>query len=193
MQLPIRTVLQDNMGIELDNMQTHERADVKALLNAVILDGQTYPQVQPLSEEEFTAYWMNKDAFVVRVVDESEDKSERNMRTFQDTCKGSCKILGAFYLKPNFPGRCSHICNAGFIVQPSMRGKGIGRYMAENMLAIAQSKGYSAVMFNLIFATNIPSLNLWKSLGFSILGTIPKAVHLGDDRFIDAVMMYRSL
>ena len=183
MQLPIQTILKDGSRIELDVMRREEKADVRELFNIVIIEGQTYPQAQPLSEEEFAAYWMNRDAFVVRTVDDSQGNV--NMK--------SGKILGAFYLKPNFPGRCSHICNAGFIVQPSARGLGIGRYMGENMLAIATAKGYTAVMFNVIFSTNTASLNLWKSLDFSILGIIPNAAELIDGRKADAVIMYRAL
>jgi len=103
------------------------------------------------------------------------------------------EVLGAFYLKPNFPGWCSHICNAGFIVQPAMRGQGIGRWMAETMLAIAPTKGYTAVMFNLVFATNEPSLNLWRSLGFSTIGRIPQAARLSEAASVDAIMLYRTL
>jgi hypothetical protein len=79
----------------------------------VILEGQTYPQKQPLSPSEFAAYWLNQDAFVVRTAAESATQQAK-------------EILGALYLKPNFPGRCRHICNAGFIVQPRDRGSGIG-------------------------------------------------------------------
>ncbi|MBW4516426.1 MAG: GNAT family N-acetyltransferase [Timaviella obliquedivisa GSE-PSE-MK23-08B] len=182
MQLPIQTTLKDGTRIELDEMSGDEKEDVRALLNIVIIEGQTYPQAQPLSEEEFAAYWMSQDTFVVRLVDDSAGRT--NLRE---------KIWGAFYLRPNFPGRCSHICNAGFIVQPSARGLGIGRYMGETMLAIARAKGYTAVMFNVIFSTNTPSLNLWKSLDFSIVGTIPNAVNFIDGKKADAVIMYRAL
>ncbi|NJR38841.1 MAG: GNAT family N-acetyltransferase [Leptolyngbyaceae cyanobacterium CSU_1_4] len=183
MQLPIQTTLKDGTRIELDDMRRDEQEDVRTLLNVVILEGQTYPQAQPLSEEEFAAYWMSQDTFVVRLLDDSAKKINLEGK----------QILGAFYLKPNFPGRCSHICNAGFIVQPSARGLGIGRYMGETMLAIALAKGYTAVMFNLIFSTNTPSLNLWKSLDFSVLGIIPNAVHLPNNQQADVVMMYRAL
>ena len=39
-------------------------------------------------------YFLSHAAFVVR-----------------DVASGA--VLGAFYVKPNFPGRCSHICNGG--------------------------------------------------------------------------------
>lgn len=102
-------------------------------------------------------------------------------------------LVGAFFIKPNFPGRCRHICNAGFIVQPEMRGLGIGRWMGEALLKIAPSLGYSAVMFNLVFATNLASIALWNSLDFEIIGRIPNAADLADGTVTDALMFYRSL
>jgi ribosomal protein S18 acetylase RimI-like enzyme len=175
---PIRKSLA-NAVVELDEMRSDEVEEVRALLNGAIAEGQSYPQSQPLNEAGFAAYWMNRDAFVVRVVDGTETLAPG-------------KILGAFYIKPNFPGRGSHICNAGFIVQPSARGQGLGRWMGESMLAIAREKGYEAVMFNFVFANNTASLNLWKSLGFSIIGIIPNGVKL-DDGVVDGVVMYRGL
>ena len=43
-------------------------------------------------------------------------------------------ILGCFYIKPNFPGRCAHICNGGFIVNPNYRGKFIQQPVAAYIL-----------------------------------------------------------
>ena len=162
-------------------MQPQEQEQVRQLLNVIILEGQTYPQRQPLTETEFVSYWASHDAFVVRAVRGASKQ------------KSSQEILGAFYLKPNFPGRCSQICNAGFIVEPTVRGQGIGRWMGKSMLAIAAQKGYEAVMFNLVFATNTPSINLWQSLGFKTIGQIPQAVRLAEGRQVDALILYRSL
>ncbi len=65
--------------------------------------------------------------------------------------------------------------------------------MGETMLAIARSLGYQAVIFNLVFETNIPSIKLWESLKFQTIGRIPAAVELEDDSYIDALIMYREL
>jgi len=172
--LPIRQQLKAGESIELDWMITQEKEAVRELLNQVIVEGLTYPQANPLSETEFAAYWLVADAFVVRKIPDSE-------------------VLGAFYIKPNFPGRCSHICNAGFIVQPEYRGKGIGKLMGEKMLEIAANLGYKAVMFNLVFASNIASIKIWQSLGFELIGRIPAAAHLKDGRVVDALMFYKDL
>lgn len=198
MQLPIQTTLNSGAAIELDYMHPHERETVRALLNYFVDEGTTYPQDHPLSEEEFAAYWMSRDAFVVRAVRSSfpdgvTAPTPGHHNIAKDSIKQPPEILGAFYLKPNFPGRCSHICNAGFIVQPATRGQGIGRYMGESMLAIARAKGYRAVMFNLVFETNIPSLKLWESLGFTTIGRIPRAAQLATGQTVDALMLYYSL
>ncbi|HEY9301485.1 MAG TPA: N-acetyltransferase, partial [Phormidium sp.] len=173
-KLPIRQELKTGELIQLDWMLPEETDAVRALFNQVVIEGQTYPQEKPVSEAEFAAYWLVKDAFVVRESNSNE-------------------IFGAFYIKPNFPGRCSHICNAGFIVQPEQRGKGIGKFMGEKMLEIAARLGYQAVMFNLVFASNIASIKVWQSLGFKMIGRIPAAANLKDGAVVDALMLYRKL
>jgi L-amino acid N-acyltransferase YncA len=172
MQLPLSKILKDDTPVELDRMRPQEEPMVRELLNAVILEGQTYPQEFPLSEKEFAAYWLVSQAFVVRSGDE---------------------ILGGFYLKPNFPGRSGHTANAGFIVSPHARGKGIGRLMGETMLHLARQEGFEAVIFNLVFETNVASIHLWKSLGFQVVGKIPQAVKLVNGSMIDALIMHRKL
>ncbi|MEH1927980.1 GNAT family N-acetyltransferase [Nostoc sp.] len=179
MDFPLVQVLKSGILVELDYMHPQEQEVVRALLNVVIVEGKTYPQKQPLSPAEFSAYWLSQDAFVIRT-------------SVEDATHKPKEILAAFYLKLNFPGRCSHICNAGFIVQPGLRGQGIGRFMGEAMLLIAANLGYEAVMFNLVFETNIPSITLWQSLGFEIIGRIPHAAKLGQ-QVVDALIMYRAL
>lgn len=180
MNIPLYKVLKNGTTVELDYIKPQEYEEVRTLLNLIIDEGKTYPQKQPLSQPDFAAYWLSKDAFVVRVAGE-------------DCTYKPQTILGSFYIKPNFPGRCSHICNAGFIVQPELRGRGIGRFMGESMLLIAAQLGYQAVMFNLVFETNIPSITLWQSLGFDIIGSIPNAAKLVDGKVIKGLMMYKEV
>jgi L-amino acid N-acyltransferase YncA len=186
MELPFTFQLKDATPVVLDQMQPGEVETVRDLLNQVVVEGVSYPQAQPLSPSDFQAYWMKGEAFVVRRALGAGEDSTARATTAQT-------IIGAFYLKPNFPGRCSHICNAGFIVPPEVRGQGVGRLMGEAMLDLARDRGYRAVMYNLIFETNLPSLKLWESLGFQEIGRIPGAAHLPDGRYVDAIMLYCAL
>jgi L-amino acid N-acyltransferase YncA len=180
--LPIYRETKSALPVVVDKMRPAESETVRAMLNAVILEGASYPQSSPLTAEAFANYWLKGDAFVVR-----ESPPPQGIHTSPST------IMGAFYLKPNFPGRCSHICNAGFIVAPERRGQGLGRLMGEAMLDLARDRGYRAVMYNLVFATNVPSLRLWESMGFQEIGRIPEGAHLPDGQYVDAVMLYKSL
>jgi RimJ/RimL family protein N-acetyltransferase len=69
----------------------------------------------------------------------------RGGRSWQE-CVGGC-----YYIKPNYPGRASHNCNAGFIVPPSGRGNGSGGGLAKSFLTYAPALGYRASVFNLVF------------------------------------------
>lgn len=150
------------------------------MFNQIVLEGNSYPQSDPLTVAAFASYWLKGSAFVVRL--SSNGQSQANET-----------IIAAFYIKPNFPGRCGHICNAGFIVAPEMRGQGLGRLMGEAMLDLAKDLGYRAVMYNLVFETNVPSLKIWESMGFQEIGRVPEAACLSSDRYVDAIMLYKSL
>lgn len=75
--------------------------------------------------------------------------------------------------------------------------------MALAFIKIVPILGYKASMFNLVFANNIPSIRLWRSLGFQEIGRVPKAGYLRktnqadeptkheiEEEFLDAIMFY---
>ena len=55
------------------------------------------------------------------------------------------------YIKPNFPGRCGHICNHGFMVKRAHRECGIGGFMLRCALPLSKILGYRACYYNLVF------------------------------------------
>lgn len=74
------------------------------LFNAEIEDGNTYPQEELLHEAQFRAYFLGYDAFVVL-----QGKSGSQIDLDDGTVDWAAELLGFFYVKPNFPGRCSHV------------------------------------------------------------------------------------
>jgi ribosomal protein S18 acetylase RimI-like enzyme len=107
--------------------------------------------------------------------------------------QGGGELAGAFYLKPNWPGRAAHVANAGFIVAPEWRNRGLGSLLGETMLEQARRFGYRSVIFNLVFADNAPARHLWKKLGFVELALLPGAVRRRDGSYGDALIMWKSL
>lgn len=103
------------------------------------------------------------------------------------------EILGTYYIKPNQPGLGSHVCNAGYMVSAKARGKGIGRSMCAHSLKEAVKLGFKAMQYNLVAATNVFAIQLWKEMGFEIVGTLPKGFNHKTRGLVDAHIMYQLL
>ncbi|CAL9285028.1 N-acetyltransferase family protein [Streptomyces sp. SudanB182_2057] len=101
-------------------------------------------------------------------------------------------VVGSAYLTPNYGGPAARVANAGFMVDPEHAGHGTGRALATHVLAEARAHGYRAMVFNAVVETN-PAVALWTSLGFTILGTVPKAFEHPRHGRVGLHIMYRSL
>ena len=103
------------------------------------------------------------------------------------------RVIGMYKLIPNYGGLGSHVANASFMVDPAAQGSGAGRAMGEHCLAEARRAGYEAMQFNFVVSTNTAAVELWKKLGFQIVGTLPKAFRHKTLGKVDAYVMFRSL
>jgi len=79
------------------------------------------------------------------------------------------------------------------MVRPDRSGRGVGRAMGHHALAEAKAAGYSAMQFNFVVSSNERAVALWESLGFSIIGTVPKAYRHLRLGLVDAYIMHRFL
>ncbi|KAI0343712.1 hypothetical protein BDW22DRAFT_1328265 [Trametopsis cervina] len=161
-----------------------------------ILQGETYTQTM------FEAYFFAADVLVgiVGSGDVAEGQIDGSVIEFglEEASSGrawdDC-VAGVYYVKPNYPGRSSHICNAGFLVPPSQRAKGYGSILARSYLFYGPRLGYEASVFNLVYVNNTASVKLWEALGFTKAGRIPRAGRLrkadGDgEEYVDAWVVY---
>jgi GNAT superfamily N-acetyltransferase len=163
--------------VQVSKTNEEENEVMRSALNYEIRKGNTYPQEEELSPSQFQSYFISHYAFIA--------KAE------------SGEIYGFFYIKPNFPGRSSHICNGGFVVVPPHQGKGVGRLLGQAYLYLARDLGFRGSFFNLVYESNVPSLRLWTGLGFTKAGRIPQAGRLllpnGEEEYIDAIQIYYDL
>lgn len=103
------------------------------------------------------------------------------------------RVIGMYKMIPNRIGLGSHVANASFMVDPAAHGKGTGRAMGEHCLQEARRAGYTAMQFNFVVSTNTAGVELWKKLGFQIVGTLPKAFNHAKHGLVDAYVMHRFL
>lgn len=108
-------------------------------------------------------------------------------------CAPDGGIVGTYYIKANQPGLGSHVCNCGYVVAPESQGQGIATAMCEHSQREALAMGFRAMQFNLVVATNERAVQLWRRLGFSVVGTLPRAFRHLRLGYVDALVMYKEL
>lgn len=108
-------------------------------------------------------------------------------------CAPDGGIAGTYYIKPNQPGLGAHVCNCGYVVAPDAQGQGIATAMCEHSQREAIAMGFRAMQFNLVVATNERAVRLWQRLGFSVVGTLPRAFRHLRLGYVDALVMYKEL
>ncbi|BGP12894.1 hypothetical protein JCM10213v2_000811 [Rhodosporidiobolus nylandii] len=157
------------------------------VFNDVVDEGKTYPQMDRLSVQEFAGYFFELgDASAG--LDRGEGYSLESVRAGRDWKE--C-VLGMYYVKPNYPGRSSHLCNGGFVVPSHHRGLKIGSTLGRSYLHFAPLCGYAGSVFNLVYVSNVASVRIWDGLGFKRAGLIPGAGKLkGEEEPVDAIVFY---
>jgi ribosomal protein S18 acetylase RimI-like enzyme len=108
-------------------------------------------------------------------------------------CAADGRILGTYLLKPNQPGLGSHVCNCGYVVAHEAQGQGIASAMCEHSQREAVTMGFLAMQFNLVVSTNERAVRLWHRLGFSTVGTLPRAFRHQRLGLVDAFVMFKQL
>lgn len=103
------------------------------------------------------------------------------------------RVVGTAKMGPNRPGPGSHIGTASFMVDPSARGLGVGRALAEDMVAWHRAAGFHGICFNAVVETNTAAVRLWESLGFRIVGTVPEAFRHPREGLVGLHVMYLPL
>ena len=145
-----------------------------SIIKSVIRAGDTYALDSNMTKDKAVSYWMATDKWTFIAEENGE-------------------IFGTYYMKTNQAGGGSHVCNCGYITSENTRRRGIARQMCEHSLTKASELGFKAMQYNCVLSTNEGAVNLWKRLGFDIVGTIPKVFNHPTEGYVDAFVMYQFL
>lgn len=157
--------------------------------------------IVPATEKDFDAIWEIFQIVIAPgdsyIYPTTTTKKQAHVILMEDTApyvaKIDEKVAGFFVIRQNRVGRGSHVCNAAFMVHPDYQNQKIGRKMGERALIEAKKIGYHAMQFNIVVSTNERAVYLWKSLGFNIIGTVPKAFNHQEKGYVDIYVMHRFL
>lgn len=144
------------------------------ILHPIIQSGDTYMYAPDLSREEMLAIWLSpaKQTYVA---------------------EWDGEVAGTFFICANQPGLGAHVANAGYMVHPDHRGRGLAKAMCLFSLNEARRLGFKAMQFNAVVSTNSVAVKLWERCGFTIIGTIPKAYQHQTLGLVDTHVMYQWL
>lgn len=162
------------MGLTIREATAADAAGILEIIVPTIRAGTTYTLDRDLTEAQALAYWTGTDK-----------------ETFVAEADG--RIVGTYYLRPNQAGGGAHVCNCGYMTRAGETGKGVARRMCEHSLDRARARGYRAMQFNFVVATNTRAVALWQSMGFEVVGRLPRAFEHPEQGFVDALVMHRSL
>ncbi|MBO2455343.1 GNAT family N-acetyltransferase [Actinomadura barringtoniae] len=102
-------------------------------------------------------------------------------------------VLGTAKMNRNHMGGGSHIASASYMVDPAHTGQGVGRALCQYTLDWARESGYRAMQFNAVVETNTHAVNLYKSLGFDVVGTLSEGFKHPTEGYVGLHIMYRKL
>lgn len=85
------------------------------------------------------------------------------------------RVLGTAHMETNRPGPGSHVSTASFMVAADARGRGVGTALCRYALDWARERGYAGMQFNAVAESNHTAVELYKRLGFEVVGTVPGA------------------
>ena len=141
----------------------------------IVAAGETYAYPDALRSDQAQALWVQPPPW-------------RTVVAVDDRC-----VLGSAIVGPNRPGRGSHVATASFMVSPDAQGAGVGRALGEHVLELARFDGYTAMQFNAVVETNTAAVALWRSLGFTVVGTVPAAFRHATRGLVGLHVMHRLL
>jgi ribosomal protein S18 acetylase RimI-like enzyme len=154
--------------VTIDPVAEADLPELFDLYALIVEEGGAFPRDPPGDEASFRAAWIEKKdvVYVARV---------------------EGQLAGSYTLGPNYPGIASSIANAGYMVRPEFRRRGIGSSLVRHSLAEARRRGFEAMIFNLVRESN-PARSIYEAAGFEVTGRVPGAFH-GED----ALVYWRAL
>jgi L-amino acid N-acyltransferase YncA len=165
------------LAVEFREANASDWEAIWAIMKSTLASADTYPYSPETTEPEGRIIWFGREE-PSRVVYVAESGGE---------------VIATAYLKPNQSGLGDHVANAGWMVGKPYRGRGLGRAFGAHVVEEARRLGYRGMQFNAVVATNKAAIALWESMGFEVVGSVPRAFRHPTEGLVAILIMYRDL
>ncbi len=184
--------------LSIRTAEPRDRDAIWSILEPMIRAGETYTLPRDLSREDGLAYWFAPEHEVYVAEDGTAAAGAPDGAPGRDAVAAapvsdSRTLVGTYFLQANQRGGGSHVANCGYVTAPGATGRGVAGAMCEHSLARARERGFRAMQFNFVVASNSRAVRLWLNHGFRIVGTLPAAFAHPQLGLADAYVMFREL
>lgn len=163
----------DVISMKIRKYRTSDLPVIIELWNSVVEAGDAFPQEELLNEETGAAFFAAQSCTVVLEEDD--------------------QVLGLYILHPNNVGRCSHIANASYAIDASVRGKHLGEALVFDSIRKARALGFQILQFNAVVESNTHARHLYERIGFQQLGVIPGGFRMKNGKYENICPYYYEL
>lgn len=163
------------MALEIREATAEDWSQIWPIFRATVQAQETYAFDPEMGQEAARAIWMERPPGLTVVA--VEDGT----------------VLGTAKMGPNRGGRGAHVGTASFMVADAARGRGVGRALATYVIDWHREHGFRGIQFNAVVETNRAAVRLWRSVGFSVVGTVPGAFDHPEHGYVSLLVMYLPL
>ncbi|MDG4646899.1 GNAT family N-acetyltransferase [Roseibacterium sp. SDUM158017] len=162
-------------GLAIRQAGPGDDAAILSMVLPVFRAGETYTVPRDIAPGDALAYWRapGKTVFL------AEDAAGA--------------AVGTYYIRPNAEGGGDHVCNCGYVTSEAARGLGVARAMLKHSIATARDRGFRAMQYNFVVATNERAVATWTRAGFRTVGRLPGAFRHPTEGLVDALVMWRDI
>jgi L-amino acid N-acyltransferase YncA len=163
-----------------DNMRIATADDLDAI---VAIYNSTIPTRQSTADTSEVSVASRLDWFT------AHDPAKRPLLVHEDN-----GIVVAWVSFQSFYGRPAydHTAELSIYISPDHRGKGLGRSLLSEAMAVAKQHNIKTVV-GFVFSHNIPSLKLFKSFGFEEWGRLPDVAEMDGNEYSLSIVGKRLL
>jgi GNAT superfamily N-acetyltransferase len=162
-------------GVQIRELTEADWAEVWPIVREVVQARETFPYDSGMTEQEARDIWIEPQPGLTVVAVEDD------------------RVVGTAKMGTNRPGPGSHVSTASFMVAVGARGRGIGTALCRFAIDWARERGYAGMQFNAVAESNRSAVELYKRLGFDVVGTVPGAFEHPTLGRVGLHVMYREL
>jgi L-amino acid N-acyltransferase YncA len=150
-------------------------SQVWSIVRDVVRAEETFPYDPAMTEEQAHLVWVERPPALTVVAADGE------------------RVLGTAKMGANRGGPGAHVSTASFMVADGARGRGVGEALCRYAIDWARGAGFAGMQFNAVVETNRAAVDLYQRLGFTLIGTVPRAFTHPTQGRVGLHIMYRDL